>query len=416
MDFVRYSLDSSDRVFSACKSMAVPWGAIASAAGSLASAGVGAMASGNLNSRNRRWQEQMLWQQQGWQEKLIDAEREYNDPSNVRARIEKAGYNPYLYNGQADGLGSFSGGASASVPAPPATSSPLGAVATGLASAPNAVMQALQADKTIQGQQLDNDKVQYELQKQLDNDRVTDEDGRTAYLSSGIKSVADARQAQATANNSVVTSTIAQMNMDWLQGSAMDENGQPMTDEAGNELTNFDVQNETEQKTQMATYQKCLAEIDNLGKQGKVIDVDRLLKQFDLSFLKPLEEKTFRMRIGVLNSEITRNNADADAAISSSLASRAAVGLTNAQTQTENAMRHGRVSEQNSRSRVAKFGADFSYMDLQDRKADYFYTAPYRSNRVDWQHPWNTLRGGVKAVGDLVNDIVPIKGLVHSFK
>lgn len=395
--------------------MAVPVGAIVAGGAQIASTVAAALASGGVNHRVRDHQWRMMQAQMDYNDKINQQNMEWNDPKNVRARLEAAGYNPYLYNGQADASGGDSQGFSPSLPTP-AFESPMSAVGRGLAAVPNAVLSAMQADKTIQGQQLDNDKSQYELQKQIDNDRVHDEDGRTAYLSSGIKSVADARQAQATANNAVVTSTIAQMNMDWLQGSALDENGQPLTDEAGNELTNFDVQSETEQKNQMATYQKCLAEIDNLGKQGKVIDVDRLLKQFDLSFLKPLEEKTFRMRIGVLNSEITRNNADADAAISSSLASRAAAGLTNAQTQTENAMRNGRVSEQNSRSRVAKFGADSSYMDLQDRKADYFYTEPYRTNRIDWHNPWNTLRGGAKAVGDLVNDIIPIKGLVHSFK
>ena len=77
------------------------------------------------NARNRAHQELMLKKQQEYNDKINAENREWTTESNVRSRIEQAGYNPYLYNGQAsaNAVNSNSAG-SASPESAPATFDP----------------------------------------------------------------------------------------------------------------------------------------------------------------------------------------------------------------------------------------------------------------------------------------------------
>ena len=77
------------------------------------------------NARNRAHQELMLQKQQEYNDKINAENREWTTESNVRRRIEDAGYNPYLYNGQASASAVNSNSAgSASPESAPATFDP----------------------------------------------------------------------------------------------------------------------------------------------------------------------------------------------------------------------------------------------------------------------------------------------------
>lgn len=83
-------------------------GGIISAAGSVAGAGASAIATGNLNKKNRQWQEEQSAIQRQWNESMADKqnawnyemwlkEQEYNNPENQLERLRNAGLNPLYY-------------------------------------------------------------------------------------------------------------------------------------------------------------------------------------------------------------------------------------------------------------------------------------------------------------------------------
>lgn len=83
-------------------------GGIISAAGSVAGAGASAIATGNLNKKNRKWQEEQSAIQRQWSETMADKqnawnyemwlkEQDYNSPENQVQRLRDAGLNPLFY-------------------------------------------------------------------------------------------------------------------------------------------------------------------------------------------------------------------------------------------------------------------------------------------------------------------------------
>ena len=72
----------------------------------------GSRAQRKENARNRAHQELMLKRQQDYNDKVNQENRDWTNEVNVRNRIESAGYNPYLYdnNAQASAVNSNSAG------------------------------------------------------------------------------------------------------------------------------------------------------------------------------------------------------------------------------------------------------------------------------------------------------------------
>lgn len=122
--------------------------ALVSAAGSLFG---GAVNSSNSwakqqqqNKVNFEMQKYFLNEQQKYNDKINQQNFDWQDESNVRARIEKAGYNPYLYNGQA----SAQSVASNSAGSPPSENMPSGydnSLGQGIANMGNSFAQVLGA-------------------------------------------------------------------------------------------------------------------------------------------------------------------------------------------------------------------------------------------------------------------------------
>lgn len=96
--------------------MAFPWAEVASAVGSVATAGTSAIATGNLNKKNRAWQEEQSATQRSWNESMMDKqnawnyemwlkEQEYNNPANQLQRLRDAGLNPLFYGLDGNSVG-----------------------------------------------------------------------------------------------------------------------------------------------------------------------------------------------------------------------------------------------------------------------------------------------------------------------
>lgn len=98
--------------------MAAEWiGPAIGAGASLIGAGASAVATGNLNKKNRAWQEQQSKEQREWSEgmwnsqnawnmEMWNKENEYNSPAQQIERLREAGLNPLFYG--LDGTGNAS--------------------------------------------------------------------------------------------------------------------------------------------------------------------------------------------------------------------------------------------------------------------------------------------------------------------
>jgi hypothetical protein len=286
----------------------------------------GSSGAANLNKKTRRHQWDMMVAQQEYNDKVnqqqMDFQREvnqqnfdWNDPSNIRARVEAAGYNPYLYD--KENLGSASGanldtlGSSLGTP-PQINSGEL--FGAGLSGAIPSFYQALMSQKQIDAQTSQNEAFDYNLKKQKDNDSLT-QGGISAYYQGGLSAISQIQTAQANAKIQTVQSTFAKWRQDLYERNALDENGKPLVDENGEYVSNFDVEQQSNITRNVLVVEKLQQDI----LAGKVnienMNIDKLLKQYDLQFTKPQEYENLKQSLGVMQSSIAANNASARASL-----------------------------------------------------------------------------------------------------
>ena len=181
------------------------------------------------NARNRAHQELMLQKQQAYNDKINAENREWTTESNVRSRIEQAGYNPYLYNGQAsaNAVNSNSAG-SASPESAPATFNP--SFGQALQNAGNSFSQSYNSFVNANRQQYD-----------LNQQQIRDDYFNKTYGVSGGEQTAQTESniklALSQANKTDAEALGTKLLNDSLGQQAVDENGTPMTKPDGTPMT-----------------------------------------------------------------------------------------------------------------------------------------------------------------------------------
>ena len=100
---MRHDFISSNRLFD----MGISAGAAALIAAGVGAASTGgqAIATGKLNKKNRKWQENMYWIQQEQNRNNFLFQNEYNSPSAQMQRLEAAGLNPNMVYGSGANAG-----------------------------------------------------------------------------------------------------------------------------------------------------------------------------------------------------------------------------------------------------------------------------------------------------------------------
>lgn len=241
----------------------------------------------NFDFQREMWNKQVAQQdkvnaqQMAYQDKVNAENREWSTEKNVRQRIEDAGYNPYLYNGQASAnstgmasstnLGnSVSAGTATAVNEDEGTAGLFGSVGSIMA----------QGVKTAQ------DAYSLNRQKKIDkqNDKV-----------SGIKGGTESAQAQATLQASqnearikASTAILQDMEVAILQTQAMDKNGQPMVDESTGRPVTLAMQRERGQQMEvMQRVEKLKTDILKGQVDWENTTVDTLLKRYQLLYSNP---------------------------------------------------------------------------------------------------------------------------------
>ena len=271
----------------------------------------GAVNSGNSWAKQQRqndWnvkvQDYFLKKQQDYNDKINQQNFEWQDESNVRARIEKAGYNPYLYNGQANSqsvAGNSAGG-------PPSENMPSGydnSLGQGIANMGNSFSQVLGAMQDYKN------KNQEFTRNYLADAYMNKETGGNGGVLGAI-SLAQYKQANAVANmNDANTFHQDMMNkIDQLQYT--DVNGVPQTNPDGSPMTLAQANALGISRGSMKAVEKAVKEISLLASQGKSIDLDNIIKEFNLNngyYSEAL--KMLKTQVRQLQSQIFLNNSNA---------------------------------------------------------------------------------------------------------
>lgn len=282
--------------------------ALVSAAGSLFG---GAVNSGNSWAKQQRqndWnvkvQDYFLKKQQDYNDKINQQNFDWQDESNVRSRIEKAGYNPYLYNGQA----SAQSVASNSAGSPPSENMPSGydnSLGQGIANMGNSFAQVLGAMQDYRN------KDQEYKRNALADAYVNQQTGANGGVL-GATSYAQIQQANSVANlNEVVRFHQNMMNgIDQLQYT--DANGLPQTNPDGSPMTLAQANALGISRGSMTAVEKAVKEISVLASQGKSIDLDNIVKKWKLDNGYHVQElNLLKTQVRQLQSQIVLNNANA---------------------------------------------------------------------------------------------------------
>ncbi|EFA44665.1 hypothetical protein HMPREF0645_0933 [Hallella bergensis DSM 17361] len=363
-------------------------GALIAAGSSLLGGALGAAGSSNLNRRNRRHQWDMMLQQQAYNDKVnqqqMDFQREinqqnfaWNDPSNIRKRVEAAGYNPYLYDKQ--NLGSAQGvnlSSSSAGLGTPSEFNPGAALGEGIRGAATSFYDNFMKQQDIDARKKQIEVSDYEFEKQKKNDALTI-GGISPYYSAGLSQIAQIQSAQAAAKINTIQSTFEQWRQEFYSRNAMDENGKPLVDENGEYVSNYDAEQQSNVTRNILGVEKL--QQDMLA--GKVniesMEIDKLIKKYDLTFTKPQELENLKQSLSVMQSTIAANNASAQASLAAAY----------------NQLMQGTTEEQ---SRVFKLGslnwdrelkAQQHYsndLNLRERKFNYDVQSEGRDLRGSW--------------------------------
>lgn len=262
----------------------------------------GARAQRKENARNRAHQELMLRKQQEYNDRVNQENRDWTNEINVRNRIESAGYNPYLYNNnaQASAVNSNSAG-SAPVENMPSGFDP--SFGNALQNAGNLFADSMNKIKSFER---DN----YDLgRKQLIDAKKDELSGGEGYTEAQ-EAVGNAKLAGAHARKELALAAQEELNTTFMQSQAYDENSQPMTNPDGSPMTYSDVKNKGIAMQQYKTVEKLSQEIANLVEQGDGIKWDNLIKKYNLEKLMPETLNQIRALTDKYNTEVKKLNSD----------------------------------------------------------------------------------------------------------
>lgn len=285
----------------------------AALAGGLASGGLnliggainsifGARAQRKENARNRAHQELMLKRQQDYNDKVNQENREWTNEVNVRNRIESAGYNPYLYdnNAQASAVNSNSAG-SAPVENMPSGFDP--SFGNALQNVGNLFADSMNKIK-------DFERNSYDLGRKKNIDEKKDELSGGVGTTEAQEAVANAKLAGAQARKELAIAVQEELNTTFMQSQAYDENSQPMTNPDGSPMTYSDAKNKGIISQEYKTIEKLSQEIANLVEQGDGIKWDNLTKKYNLEKLMPATLDQIRALTDKYNTEVKKLNSD----------------------------------------------------------------------------------------------------------
>lgn len=279
--------------------------------GILSSSGASRKQSRDQDFQREMWarqvaqQDKVNAQQMAYQDKVNAENREWSRESNVRQRVEAAGYNPYLYNGQAsaNSVGTASStnlGNSVTAPTANTSENEYEGIGSALSNVGSIMAQGV---KTAQDA--------YTLSRGKAVDKQNDK-------AAGVKGGTESSQAQATLEASkqearvkAATATAQEIQNGLSQMQAYDESGQALTDEStGRPLTLAQQRARGEQTQLFKSIDKLTQDIVNGRLTEENLHWDALLKQYNFTYLQPEQRDFLHQQVQNLIAEYEKINAE----------------------------------------------------------------------------------------------------------
>ena len=313
------------------------------------------------NARNRAHQEEMLKKQQEYNDKINAENREWTTESNVRRRIEDAGYNPYLYNGQAgaNAVNSNSAGSASPESAPATFDNSFGQslqnAGNSFAQSYNSIVSANQQDYALK------------IQKERD-----DYFNKIYGIKGGEQSALSNSQinlAQQQANLNASQEALNKIQQTALQQQALADDGTPMTKPNGQPMTVAD-------QRELGVNMQLSKNIDLIVQNAREAAANGDLKELEVqkaAFMKRM--KAWNVDLGILESQwdelianIKNINANAGLARARVGTERSSQRLNNTLADDNEQTRPERKENIKADTRNKKVDADDKEKTRQERK------------------------------------------------
>ena len=275
-------------------------------------------------------QDKVNAQQMAYQDKVNAENRAWSNESAVRERLEQAGYNPYLYNGQA-------AASSANI----ASSTNLGNSVTAPANNTSENLMAGLGDAFGQvgnylAQGLAYEKADYDFGNQKAADSITN-------AATGAKAGAQAQetlnrleQSKQAARVDAATAFSTELQNSMSQLQAYDSNGVPIVDESSGRPVTLAEQRARGENVQLfKTIDKLTQDIVNGKVTEKNLNIEYLTKKYNLGYLMPEQLQILQQQLVNLRSEYQKINAETRVLGSQFDLNRSATRLNNQNVQTQ---------------------------------------------------------------------------------
>lgn len=268
-------------------------------------------------------QDKVNQQAMSFQREMNQENRDWNTESNVRQRIEDAGYNPYLYQN-----GAMSANTSSSTPlaqnvaptSPTELSEPYGEFANSALNVARGVADILKTKQDVKKTAVDTAMQDYVLNRQQTKDNYVIGGAKLPKLETQ-QAFYEVEKAANIAVQEQVNAKLATMRDALFSSPAVDENDQPVTDETGRQLTMYEASGRAEFKSNMKQLDKLLTEISNVKTQTDLNKIKQKLDTYDLNYLKPAQLSQIYATINEIGASIKQI--------------RVSTGLIGQQTKTE---------------------------------------------------------------------------------
>lgn len=249
-----------------------------------------------------------------FQREMNQRNEEWNTESNVRERIEDAGYNPYLYQN-----GAMASNVNQSTPlaqnvaptSPVDLPDPFSEFAHSAIDSVKGIADILLTKQNTRNIAADSARAEYMLgrQKYKDSQKYAGYDLPTAEAQLTHTQLEDARQLMI---KDTVEANLAIMTENISKSLAFDENDQPITDESGRQLMLKEVSDRSLLKSNEKLLDKIKAEIRRVEEESDLTKLKKKLEQFNLDNLAPAQVKEVYATIGRIESEIIQKKAAAE--------------------------------------------------------------------------------------------------------
>lgn len=249
-----------------------------------------------------------------FQREMNQRNEDWNNESNVRQRIEDAGYNPYLYQN-----GAMAANVNGSTPlaqnvaptSPVDLPDPFSDFANSAIDSVKGIADILLTKQNTRNIAADTARAEYMLNRQKTKDDYVI-GGQTLPKTEAMQAYYEVEKAANQAVQERVNAALATLRQSVYQAPAVDENDQPITDETGRQLTMYEASGRAELKANMKQLDKLFADIENVKSVTDLNKVKKKLESFNLDYLAPAQVAQIYGTLDEIRAHIKQIKASTD--------------------------------------------------------------------------------------------------------